>query len=85
MMSRYIHRIHKLSALMGDLIVSAAGCFALMRGFRLVASGQERQNMASSMRAGGRSTKQFAGIGAALFLLAFIASEALATIGALRR
>jgi hypothetical protein len=37
------------------------------------------------MRADGRSTKPLAGIGAALFLLAFVASETAATIVAFRR
>jgi hypothetical protein len=37
------------------------------------------------MRADGKSTKPLEGIGAALFLLAFVASEAAATIVALRR
>jgi hypothetical protein len=36
------------------------------------------------MRADGRSTKPLAGIGAALFLLAFVASEAAATVVSLR-
>ena len=56
-----------------------------MRSFRMVAMGQEGPDARSSMRADGRSTKPFAGIGAALFLLAFVASEAAATIVALRR
>jgi hypothetical protein len=37
------------------------------------------------MRTDGKSTKPFEGIGAALFLLAFVASEAGATLVALRR
>jgi hypothetical protein len=85
MTSRYLRRILKLGLLMGDIAVSAAGCFVIMRGFRVVAMGQEGLDARSSMRAEGRSTKPLAGIGAALFLLAFVASEAAATIVALRR
>ena len=65
-MSSFIRRICRFGPLMRDMVVSATGCFALMRGFRLVAS-------------------PMAGIGAALFLLAFVASEAAATVVALHR
>ena len=85
MMSSHIRRILKLGLLMGDMVVSAAGCFVFMRGFRVVAMGQERPDARSSMRADGRSTKPLAGIGAALFLLAFVASEAAAAVVSLRR
>lgn len=83
-MSRYIRGIHKISALMGNLVVSATGCFALMRGFPVVAMRQERPDARSSMHADRRSAMPMAGIGAALFLLAFVASEAAATVVALR-
>ena len=82
-MSSYMRRILKLGPLIGDVVVSATGCFALTRGFRLVASRQEGTE--SSMRADGRSKKPLEGVGAALFLLAFVASEAAATIVALHR
>ena len=84
MMSSYIRRIRKLGPLMGDIVVCATGCFALMRGFRVVAMGQERPDARSSVRADDRSTKPLAGIGAAVFLLAFVASEAAAAVVALR-
>jgi hypothetical protein len=42
MMCSHIRRILKLGLLMGDMVVSAAGCFVFMRGFRVVAMGQER-------------------------------------------
>ncbi len=83
-MSNYIRRISKLGLLIGDMVVSAAGGFVFMRGFRVVAMGQEGPDTRSSMRAVGRYTKPLAGIGAALFLLAFVASEAAATVLALR-
>jgi len=84
-MSSHIRRILKPRLLMGDKAVCATGTFASMRSLRMVAMGHERPDARSSMRADGRSTKPFAGIGAALFLLAFVASEAAATIVALRR
>ena len=83
-MSSLVRRVSKLGPLMEDLVLSAAGCFAFMRGFRLVAMGKEESDAGASLRADGRSPKSLAGIGAALFLLAFVASEALATIGAFR-
>jgi len=70
---------------MGDVLVSAYGCFALMRGFRLVAIEKNHSDKAESVRAAGTPREQVAGIGAALFLLAFVASEAVATVVALRR
>ena len=85
MMSSHIRRILNLGLLMGDMAVSAAGYFVFVRGFRVVAMGQERPDARSSMRADGRPTKPLAGIGAALFLLAFVASEAAATVVSLRR
>ena len=84
-MSRFIRRMLKLGPFMGDLAVSAAGCFALMRGFRLLAIEEEGSDTAGSVRAAGTPRKQLAGIGAALFLLAFVASEAAATFVAVRR
>jgi hypothetical protein len=38
MMSSHIRRILKLGLLIGDMMVSATGGFALMRGFRLLAT-----------------------------------------------
>jgi hypothetical protein len=84
MMASCLRRILKLGPLMGEFIVSATGCFAFMRDFRVVAMGQRRPDARSPVRIRGRFTMHFAGIGAALFLLAFIASEAAATIVALR-
>ncbi|MGD0156432.1 MAG: hypothetical protein ABSB50_10055 [Terracidiphilus sp.] len=85
MLNSFVRRILKLSPLLRDLAVSAAGCFALMRGFRLVAIEKEGSDTAASGQTAGTRGKQLAEIGAALFLLAFIAIEALTTIGALRR
>ena len=85
MMSSHIRRILNLGLLMGDMVVSAAGCFVFPLGFRAVVMAQERPDARSSMRADGRSIKPLAGIGAALFLLAFDASEAAATVVSLRR
>ena len=84
MRSSFTRRIRKIGPFMGDVLVSAYGCFALMRGFRVVAMGQERPDARSSVRADDRSTKPLAGIGAAVFLLAFVASEAAAAVVALR-
>ena len=84
-MSPFMRRILKLGPFMGNMAVSAAGCFALMRGFRLLAAEEKGSGTAGSVRAAGTPRKQLAGIGAALFLLAFVASEAAATVVALRR
>jgi hypothetical protein len=84
MNSSFGRRVSQLGPPVVDLVASAAGCFAFMRGSRLIATGDEESDTGPSMRAGSSSPKPLAGIGAAIFLLAFIASEALATIGALR-
>jgi hypothetical protein len=86
-MSSLVYRVSKLGLLMGDLAASSAGCFAFMHGFRLIAmgaAGEEGSDTGSSMRADRRSPKPLAGIGAALFLLAFAGSEVLETIGTIR-
>ena len=84
-MSRFMRRILKLGPIMGDVALSSVGCFAMMRGFRLLAGGEKGSDTTGSARAAGTPRKHLAGIGAALFLLAFVASEAAATIVALRR
>ena len=84
MMSRMAHVILTLGAIMWDLCVSVSGCFMWMRGFRLITLGNEGSATVASVRGGGKSSRPLAGIGAALFLLAFIASEAVLTIRALR-
>ena len=84
MMSSYIRRIRKLGPLMGDIVVSASGCFALIRGFRLATIEKNESDMAASVRAAGPPSEQLAGIGATLFLPAFVSSEAAAAVVALR-
>ena len=84
-MSRTHCLISKLGTLMRDLVASAAGCFVFTRGFRLIAIDEVGSNTESALRTVGKSRKSLAGIGAALFLLAFVTSEALATVVALRR
>jgi hypothetical protein len=69
---------------MGNLAASAIGCFIFTPGFRLVAMDEKGSDADSSKRADGRSPSLSMGIGAAIFLMVFITSEALATIAALR-
>ena len=84
MMSRYLRHVLKLGLLVGDMAVSGAGGLVFLRSFRMVAMRQERPDVRPSMRADGRSTKPFAGNGAALILLALVASEAAAAMVAFR-
>jgi hypothetical protein len=85
MMNFFAGRILKFGPLTRDLFVSAAGCFAFTRCFRLIAVGKEGSDARPSIYVAGRFHQSLAGTGAALFLLAFVASEALATIRALGR
>lgn len=84
MKSHFVRHILKLGPLIWDLVVSAAGCFVLTRGFFLVATRKEGSNAAESIRTAGKSHKPLVAVGAALFLLAFVVSEALAMVGAIR-
>ena len=85
MISRILRPISRLGLLLSDLIASATGCFVLTRGFQLVAINEEKSHSALPMRHDDGPPKSLAGIGAALLLVAFISSEALATVVALRR
>jgi hypothetical protein len=85
MMNSRTGRILKLGPLMRDLLVSAAGSFAFTRCFRLIAIGQEGSDTRARIRVASASHKPLEGIGAALFLLAFVTSEALAAIRAFGR
>lgn len=53
MMGSYIGRIRKIGPLMGDVFLSAFGCFALMRGFRLAAMEKKESNTTERARAAG--------------------------------
>jgi hypothetical protein len=70
---------------MWDLCVSAPGCLVFTRGFRQIEAGKEGFGTRSSVSVATPSRIPSAGIGAAVFLLAFIACEALAMISTLRR
>jgi hypothetical protein len=80
MANRFVGRIRKLGLLMRSLLSIAARSFVFARGFRLVAMGEERTNPLASIRVDGALRKPLAGIGAALFLLAFVTSDALVMI-----
>jgi hypothetical protein len=84
MMNSFVHRIFKSPHPLWDLIVSAVGGFAFIGGLSPLTIGKDGSGTRSSPRADGTSSKPSAGIGAALFLLAFVASEALSMIGAFR-
>ena len=83
MINSLIHGIFRLGMFTRDLVVSAAGCFLFMPAFRLVTAGRDGSGTLSSPRAADASPEPLAGVGAAFFLLSFIASETLATIRAL--
>ena len=84
MKSRLLRRTLNLGSIIGYLAASVAGCFAFTRGFKLITKDGEESDMRLPSRDVGGSPKLWAGMDAALFLLVFIASEALMTIMALR-
>jgi hypothetical protein len=83
MMNSFVQSISRLGLFTRDLIVSAAGCFFFMPGFRQVTTRNDEADTPLSVHDADRSSKPLEGAGAAFFLLSFIASEALATIRAL--
>jgi hypothetical protein len=83
MMNRFVRRILELGSLLWNLVVSTAGGFVFMRGMRLAASEKEEPKTGSFVCIDETPHKPLAGIGAALFLLAFVTSEVFETIRAL--
>jgi hypothetical protein len=85
MMSKILRRLSKLGTLMGYLVASGTGSFAFTNGHRLVAMNEEGSDRKPSMSVGGRPSGGLSGIVAAIFLLLFVVSEAVAAVAALRR
>ena len=83
MMNRFVQSISRLGLFTKDLVVSAAGCFLFLPGFRLVTAGNRRTGNTLSEQNAEMSPERLAGAGAAFFLLSFIVSEAVAMIRAL--
>lgn len=84
-MSHLLRRISAFGMFVGNLALSGVGGFAFTDGFRLVAMSADVSEQESGIRVGGRSTRRVAGIAAAIFLLLFVTSEAVAAVVALRR
>ena len=74
----------KLGFFAWDLSMAAAGCLVLVRGSYRVAREKEGPDTMTSTLTADSFFKPFAGIGIALFLLIFIASEAVTTVRAFR-
>jgi len=83
MMNCSARRILNLGSLMWDFSVSAVGCFVFTSGFRSLSMEKEGSETGAVIRVVSPARKTLQGIGAALFLLAFVTTEALATIRAL--
>ncbi len=83
-MSHFLRRVSRLGRLVGYLAALGAGCFVFTSGLRFVATDAEGSDTMPPVTIDRRSPRRPAGIAAAVFLLAFVASEALATIAALR-
>lgn len=83
-MSHFLHRISNLGPEMENLVAAAIGCFVFKPDFRLVATGEKELERKSPVGADARSSALSIGIGAAIILMVFITSEALATIVVLR-
>jgi hypothetical protein len=84
-MTSYLRRILKLGSPLGNVLLSTVGCFVLMHGSGFDANCKDGSDTLPPFREDGRSRRSLAGGGAALFLLACIASEALVMIRAICR
>jgi hypothetical protein len=82
MISNFTHENFRFVLFTRDLVVSAAGSFLFMPGFRLVTAGNDGAGTLLSVHKAHASTKPLKGAGAAFFLMSFMASEALATMRA---
>ena len=80
MISHTLGRISKLGPTMANLVASAVGCFIFTPGFRMVAMNDEGSDGGLPTQIHGRSSGLSIGIGAAIFLMIFIVSEALAVL-----
>jgi hypothetical protein len=85
MMNFLVDRILKFGSPLSIVLASIAGCFVLMRGTHLIARESDGSDSSASMCTDDRLSKPLAGISAALFLMAFVASETLVMIRALYR
>jgi len=84
-MNFLVERILKFGSPLSVVLASIAGCFVLMRGTCLIASESDGSDSSASMCTDGRLGKPLAGLSAALFLTAFVTSEALVMIRAFCR
>lgn len=84
-MSHIRRGISRLGMHIGYLIATCTGSFVFTNGFSLVARDEEGSDTESPANVDGKSQIRMAGIGAAIFLLIFVTSEALAAVVALRR
>ena len=83
MINSLVSRVVRVRSFTVNVIVSAAGCFVFMPGFRILTTGNDGSDTLSSLRNAASSQGPLTGVYAAFFLVSFIASEALATIRAL--
>jgi hypothetical protein len=85
MMSLFVSRILRFGSLLSFLLMSGAGWLVFIRSSRLGAVEREGSDAEATISGGGRSSKRLVGISAALFLMAFVTSEALVMIRAFCR
>jgi uncharacterized iron-regulated membrane protein len=84
MMTFLVNRILKLGLFLSIVLASAAGCVVWIRASGLTSTEREGSNPGATL-SDGRSSKRLEGVAAALVLMAFVTSEALAMIWAFYR
>jgi len=75
MNASFTNRIRTFRAIVGDLFLSAVGCFVLKYCFRLVAEGRDGAGTNGMTCANGQAHDPLAYVGAALILVALAANE----------
>lgn len=83
-MTFLVVRILRFGSFLSIVLASAAGCFVWIRASGLTATEREVSNSGATM-SDGRSSKRLAGVAAALFLMAYVTSEAVVMIRAFCR
>jgi hypothetical protein len=85
MITSMVSRTRIYRAGLWDFFLSALRCFVLRHCFRLVAKGRDGSETNASVRTPGTACNPVAGMGPALILLAFAATDPPALMRALRR
>ena len=84
MMSSWRRYVAHVGRFCSEIVLSASGCLLFVDGFQFVARDEERSVPGLPLRAVESTRKQWAGMDAAVFLMAFVVSEILMLVAVFR-